>query len=96
MKKKHLNFQQIFDYDDKLDFHTFGILRRFEINLHLEHFIEDSYARSYKNLLIITGKGQVVRPIVEKNLKLNKLIFTYRVGGYFNGQDGAFEVELKD
>lgn len=79
----------------ELDFHHFGQLTDFDIEKILFEFLEDSYVSSKSNLLVITGKGPVVRPLVQKLLKQNKFVKNFNVAGYFNGQDGAFEVELR-
>jgi len=68
----------------------------FDIEKILQEFIEDSYVEGHRNLLVITGKGRVVKPTVERKLKGIKYIKNFKIAGYFNGQDGAFEVELID
>lgn len=81
--------------DTQLDFHDFGVLNPAEIEKILTEFIEDSYIANKTSLLVITGKGRVVRPIVKKFLKANKYVSSFKTAGYFNGQDGAFEVNLR-
>lgn len=80
----------------QLDFHEYGELLAFDIEHILETFIEDSYFSDLQYLLIITGKGHVVRPMVEKLLKENNYVNECKPAGYFNGQSGAFEVVLID
>ncbi len=80
--------------DAKLDFHTSGPLTNYEIEKMLSNFIEDNYIREKKQLIVVTGKGQVVRPLVEKLLKQNSYVKSFQSAGYFNGQTGAFEVVL--
>lgn len=48
----------------------------------------------YKRVLVITGKGKVVKPSVFKLLKQSKKVKEFKTAGYFNGQEGAFEVIL--
>lgn len=80
--------------DATLDFHEYDSLNPYDIEKILNDFIEDSYIYGHKNLLVITGKGRVVRPFVNKFLKMNKYVEEYKAAGYFNGQDGAYEVIL--
>jgi DNA-nicking Smr family endonuclease len=97
-KEKNFDYERSFDQfipDSELDFHEFGILTEYEIEVILNNYIEDSYLLNLKNLLIITGKGKVVRPLVNKLLKINKYVESFNKAGYFNGQDGAIEVVLK-
>lgn len=82
--------------DSKLDFHNFDKLSPFDVEKILFQFIEDEFAADKNYLLIITGKGKVVRPLVQKLLEQNKYVEKYKSAGYFNGQQGAFEVTLKN
>ena len=86
----------VFVPDGTLDFHDFGVLNRFDIGKVLSEFIEDTYVKGLKRVLIIVGKGQVVRPEVEKLLKINTYVESFKRAGYFNGQEGAFEVTLNN
>jgi DNA-nicking Smr family endonuclease len=78
----------------ELDFHNFGELTVYDIEKYLSEFIEDCYVAKLKNVLVITGKGLVVRPLVLKLLKQNKYVESFKSAGYFNGQHGAVEVVL--
>lgn len=78
-----------------LDYHNRGSLDPFDIELLLTRFIEESLIANHKQVLVITGKGRVVRPIVMQLLRQHKQVASYNTAGYFNGQDGAIEVELK-
>lgn len=78
-----------------LDYHEFGVLLNFDIEQKLNIFLEDSYYKDYFQVLIITGKGKVVKPLVYKLLKSSKYVESFNLAGYFNGQGGAFEVNLK-
>lgn len=80
---------------DQIDFHNFGEMTPFDIEKYLSEFLEDCYVAKYHQVLVITGKGSVVRPLVQKLLKQNKYVANFKPAGYFNGQGGAFEVELK-
>lgn len=86
----------IFLHDAELDFHSYETLIPYDIEKILFEFIEDSYVAGHSKLLIITGKGRVVRPEVQRLLKGNKLVKEFKSAGYFNGQEGAFEVVLKN
>ncbi len=90
--KKHL---EQFIPQAELDYHDRGAMSRYEIEKLLEDFILESYSAGFEKVLIITGKGRVVRPIVRKNLKSNSKVVRFKNAGYYNGQSGAFEVFLK-
>ena len=77
-----------------LDFHEYGVIDHFEIQKILEEFIEDSYISQQKFILVVTGKGKVVRPLVKKLLRENKYVESFKEASYFNGQNGAVEVTL--
>jgi len=77
------------------DYHNLGVLNSYEIERYLLEFFQDCTFLGYKRVLVITGKGQVIRPLVNKLLKQSDYVFEYKVAGYFNGQEGAFEVTLK-
>ncbi len=98
LKPKHprLTYSKILDfpYQAEIDYHNFGILDQYEIEKLLLEFLEDSYISKLKNVLVITGKGKVVRPLVQKLLKGNKFVESFKQAGYYNGQEGAFEVVL--
>jgi len=79
----------------EIDFHEFGPMTSFDIEKYLNEFLEDSYFLKLRYVLVITGKGQVVRPAVLKLLKENKFVESFKTAGYFNGQSGALEVILK-
>lgn len=81
-------------YDAELDYHEYGILDHFEIEKVFNEFIEDSFNAKHTNLLIITGKGATVRPLVLRFLKNNKYVKSFQFADYYNGQSGAIEVEL--
>jgi DNA-nicking Smr family endonuclease len=81
----------------ELDFHDYPkSLLPYDIEKILNEFLEDSYVSGLKYVLVITGKGQVVRPLVHKYLKENKYVESFKLAGYFNGQSGAVEVTLKN
>lgn len=76
------------------DYHNLGILNSYEIEKYFNEFIQDCEFLGYKRILIITGKGQVIRPQIAKLLKQGRKIKEYKLAGYFNGQEGAYEVTL--
>lgn len=82
--------------EDRLDFHYLDKFDSFEIETRADQFIEDSYIRKLKNVIIIVGKGEVIRPFVKKILERNKFIEEFRAARYENGGSGAFEVTIKD
>lgn len=61
-------------FDAELDYHDLGILNHFEIEKYLEDFLLDCHVKGHSRLLVVTGKGEVVRPMVLKLLKMNKLV----------------------
>lgn len=85
----------IFIAEETFDYHGLGPLPEFEIIRLAENFIEECYSANKDNILIITGKGQKVRPLVKKVLSSNKYVKSFKTAGYYNGQEGAFEVCLK-
>ncbi len=95
-RKQKFNPFNDFIADATLDFHEYDMLYPYDIEKILGEFLEDSYVAGYKRIIIVTGKGKVVKPIVSRLLKDMKLINSYKTAGYFNGQEGAFEVELID
>ncbi len=95
VKSKKVYFYQDFVSQDEIDFHKFGPLTGFDIEKLLCNFLEDCYVAKLEKVLVITGKGNIVRPAVNKLLKQNKYVQSFKSAGYFNGQSGAFEVELK-
>ncbi len=95
--KKHknsLNFYNDFIPQASLDYHNLGILNSYEIEKILMDFFLDCEFMGYKRVLVITGKGKVVKPSVFKLLKQSKKVKEFKTAGYFNGQEGAFEVIL--
>ncbi len=78
-----------------MDFHEFGILDHFDVEKILNEYLEDEHVSGNKALLIITGTGKMVKPLVAKLLKTHRLVKEFSEAGYFNGQKGAYEVILK-
>lgn len=96
IKNRAYNPDTFFLAQSEFDFHDFEILNAYDIEKLLSDYLEDCYALGYKQVLVITGKGKVVRPAVNRLLKQHKLVLKHNLAGYFNGQDGAFEVQLID
>lgn len=82
-------------FDSQIDFHAFGEMSREEIDYLLNQFLDENAALKNRTLLIITGKGEVVRPEIERLLKKDKRVLEYESAGYTTGQHGAFIVKLK-
>lgn len=80
----------------KIDFHDFGPMTEFDIEQRLLHFLEDCHIAKFTSVLVVTGKGQVVRPLVARLLNKCKFVKSHQTAGYFNGQTGAFEVVLEN
>ncbi|MBD3363543.1 hypothetical protein GF362_07550 [Candidatus Dojkabacteria bacterium] len=83
-----------FQPDKELDFHNLENFTKYDIEKTLKEFIEDSYVAGLSRLLVITGKGKVIKPLVKKLLSQNKYVERFKTAGYYNGQEGAFEVFL--
>jgi dsDNA-specific endonuclease/ATPase MutS2 len=79
----------------ELDYHELGILTKEEIEYHLLSFIEQAHLAREDEVRIVTGKGRVVRPLVQAALKRNKLVDSFRFADYYSGQDGVIVVTLK-
>lgn len=81
--------------EDTLDFHDLGVLTPNQIIFETNQFIELSQLSGHTKVRIITGKGKVVRPLVQKVISNHKSIAKFKVAGYYDGQDGAFDINLK-
>lgn len=80
--------------DAELDFHNFGLVDHYQVEKILTEFLEDSQIMNYKQLVVITGKGPFIRPLVKKLLGNMNLVESLKTAGYYNGQSGAYEVTL--
>lgn len=85
---------EIFIPQATLDYHEIEITHHYQIEEELNLFLEDCAKANFQKVLIITGKGKVVRPTVDSLLKKHKLVKSHKQAGYYNGQWGAFEVTL--
>jgi DNA-nicking Smr family endonuclease len=85
-------------FDATLDFHDKGKLTSEQVSFLLEQFLLSASQEGYKHLLVITGKGVdssgLVRKVVLKDLRHNKLIASFRIASPEAGGSGAFEVYL--
>ncbi|MEO6728596.1 MAG: Smr/MutS family protein [Candidatus Dojkabacteria bacterium] len=84
-----------FTSEAELDFHILDKFDPYDVESMLNTFLEDCYLSKLENVIIIVGKGFVVRPFVQKILKSHKLVNEFKQASYFNGQSGAFEVKIK-
>jgi len=78
----------------ELDFHIMDKFDPYDIESMLNTFLEDCYLQKFESVIVIVGKGFVVRPFVQKLLKTHKLVKEFKQASYYNGQSGAFEVKL--
>lgn len=85
---------QSFIPDDTFDFHQFDKLDDYLVEKYLTQFIEDCYHREMERLLIITGKGKLVNPLVGELLPKIHFVKSFKRAGYFNGGEGAYEIIL--
>ena len=81
--------------ENQLDLHKFGEIHPGEAEIQIERFINQSYAEGFNKVLVITGKGLVLRPLAKKVLKKHSKVKSFQPAGFSNGQDGAFEVVLR-
>jgi DNA-nicking Smr family endonuclease len=95
VSKRDKSYLDEFTPDATLDYHDRGSMSKYKIEKLLEDFLIESYSEGLKKLLVITGQGKVVRPIVRRFLDKSDYIEKFKKAGYFNGQSGAFEVSLK-
>lgn len=78
-----------------LDYHEYDILNEPAVEQIYNSFVDESIIYGQKKLLIVTGKGELVRPHIARIAARDKRIASYQRAGYFNGQSGAFEITLK-
>ncbi len=84
-------------FEAKLDFHEFGVITAEQACFYLDQFLENSYAEKYKQVLVVTGKGEgILRRTIYAHLPKNKLVKSFKSASDWNGGTGAFEVYLKD
>lgn len=81
-----------------LDFHDLGLLTREQIEAMTLEFLDVCYRSDHDSVLIITGKGKssehglVVRPVVEKTLRQDKFVKSFKTAAAARGGASAFEV----
>ncbi len=67
-----------------------------EADLAVERYLDGAYASRMKTVTIIHGKGTgALRAAVHQSLKKNRLVKSYRLGRYGEGETGVTVVELK-
>ena len=67
-----------------------------EADLVVERYIDSAYAAKLKSVTIIHGKGTgALRAAVQQMLRRNRLVKTFRLGRYGEGETGVTVVELK-
>lgn len=81
-------------FDAKLDYHDRGVLDPYTIEKLLEDFILDSYLAKCNKLLVITGRGRVVRPLVLRILKHHKTVKNFEPLENVNLYGGSFVVYI--
>ena len=90
-------------FDDRLDFHEFGLITPEQVAFYLDQFLENAYAVKHIKVLVITGSGKnspggqgTVKKTVAWQLKHHKLIKSFKPASSSDGGLGAFEVYIKD
>lgn len=67
-----------------------------EADLAVERYLDGAYTSRMKTVTIIHGKGTgALRAAVHQSLKKNRLVKSYRLGRYGEGETGVTVVELK-
>jgi DNA-nicking Smr family endonuclease len=95
-KKEFIKRQQLdFPSQATLDYHNRGILDAFDVEKIFDDFAYDCVSKNYLYLIVICGKGKLVRPTIQKVLKTHTLVEYFKDGGYYTGGKGAFLVKLK-
>lgn len=62
----------------------------------VENFIHDAILNNVKDIKIIHGRsGGILRKAVHEYLKHNKNVASFRLGGYYEGNNGVTLVKLK-
>lgn len=62
----------------------------------VENFVNDAITNNIKDIKIIHGRsGGVLRKAVHDYLKHNKYVESFRLGGYYEGNNGVTIVKLK-
>ena len=62
----------------------------------VENFINDAILNNVKDIKIIHGRsGGILRKAVHEYLKHNKNVESFRLGGYYEGNNGVTLVKLK-
>jgi DNA-nicking Smr family endonuclease len=87
-------YEDMFREQATLDMHEFLPLPHDEIRDMIRTFIEEQHSLGKYQIKIITGKGQVVRPITLKIVSKSPLVKQFRFAGYYSGQNGAIEILL--
>lgn len=93
-KNRNIDDWPWFQDEATFDFHEFDQLTSFDIEKKLKEFLEISYSEGKNSVLVITGKGMKVRPMVFRLLQKSERVKEFKQAGYHNGQNGAFEVIL--
>lgn len=81
-------------FDAELDYHDLGVLNPYDVEKLLNDFIQDSHLKGYSRLLVITGKGKVVRPLVLRLLKHHKLVKKFESNEQVNTFSGSYVVYI--
>ena len=67
-----------------------------EADLVVERYIDNAYRAKLKTVTIIHGKGTgALRAAVQNMLRRNRLVKSFRLGRYGEGETGVTVVELK-
>ncbi len=98
-KSKQVDIKQDDDFffsQAELDYHVNESLNIYEIEKMLNEFLEDCFISQYNQIVVITGTGKVVKPMVYRLLKRNEFVKSFKIASQKNGGQGAYEVILKN
>lgn len=92
---KNLNKLSGFQPEAILDYHGFGVLDPYEVEEILNNFMYKAYEMKLVKVLVITGKGRLIKQSVPGILKKVNFVKSFQIASSANGGEGALEILLK-
>lgn len=87
--------ENIFVPDQILDYHGLGILDQYDVEKLLNDFISEAFSINCNRVLVITGKGNLIRKLLPNLLKNIDTVKSFNKASSKNGGEGAYEIYLK-
>ena len=94
INRKKLTFDAIIDLHGKTEIEAYDIIK---------NFIKNSYLNSFRNIIIVTGKGingqgklKIKTPLWLKNEEISKFVVGFETMPHNKGGEGALFVKLKN